>query len=187
MQILPAILEDHRTGAAYKGLYILDAAAFDAIYSPAERDEIESATDIYAAQITAAEATRNPRLLKDVEVIFSGWGCPVINDRFLDAAPRLKAIFYAGGSIRRLADRGQLFDRGVVLTSSAKANAIPVAEFCLSQILFSLKLGWHFALEIRERKVWPAYQDRYPAPGCYGATVGLISLGAISSKLIELL
>jgi phosphoglycerate dehydrogenase-like enzyme len=62
-----------------------------------------------------------------------------------------------------------------------------VAEFCLSQILFSLKLGWHFALEIRERKAWPAYQDRYPAPGCYSATVGLISLGAISRKLIELL
>jgi phosphoglycerate dehydrogenase-like enzyme len=187
MQTFPAILEEQRNGAAYKGLYIMDAAAFGAIYGPAERGEIELTTDIYAEQLTAAEAARNPRLLRDAEVIFSGWGGPVINDQFLDAAPKLKAVFYAGGSVRRLADRGQLFDRGIILTSSAKANAIPVAEFCLSQILFSLKLGWHFALEIRERKAWPAYQDRYPAPGCYGATVGIISLGAISRKLIELL
>jgi phosphoglycerate dehydrogenase-like enzyme len=186
MKIVGA-LEDQRNGAAYKGLYILDDTAFATIYGPAERKEIERATDIYAAQLTAVEAVLNPKLLKDVEVIFSGWGCPVINDQFLEAAPMLKAIFYAGGSIRRLADRGQLFDRGIVLTTSARANAIPVAEFCLSQILFSLKLGWHFALEIRERKAWPAYHDRYPGPGCYGATVGLISLGAVSRKLIELL
>jgi phosphoglycerate dehydrogenase-like enzyme len=187
MQIFSETLEDKRAGVAYKGLYILDNGAFSAIYGPAERGEIELTADIYAEQLTAAEAARNLRLLREVEIIFSGWGGPVINEQFLDAAPELKAIFYAGGSIRRLADRGQLFEHGIILTSSAKANAIPVAEFCLSQILFSLKLGWHFALEIRERKAWPAYQGRYPVPGCYGATVGLISLGAISRKLIELL
>jgi phosphoglycerate dehydrogenase-like enzyme len=187
MQTMTHILENRGVNTLYKGLYILDEAAFADIYGPSEREEIARAADVYAAQMTAEEVIKNPDLLKDVEVIFSGWGGPVMNDQFLDAAPRLKAIFYAAGSVREIADQGQLFDRGVILTSSVKANAIPVAEFCLSQILFSLKLGWRFALEIRERKAWPAYQDRYPVPGCYGSAVGIISLGAVSRKLIELL
>ena len=182
--------EDHTETVrkkAFKGLYILNDAAYAIIYGEPERKEISDSVDLCAPQMTAEDVRRDLNTLKDVEVIFSGWGAPAFDDEFLDAAPNLKAVFYASGSVKRLADRGQLFDRGIKLVSSVEANAVPVAEFCLSQILFSLKLGWHFALKIREDKAWMAHGDRFQVPGCYGSTVGIISLGAISKKLLELL
>ncbi len=170
-----------------KGLIILADDSYDMIYSESERDEINRYVDIYAPQLNTQMLLADLSVLKDAQVIFSGWGCPAITDEVLDAAPNLKAIFYAAGSIKGLGHKGELFDRGIKITSSVLANSIPVAEFCLSQIIFSLKLGWHHSLEIMRKKAWMPYDKRYKVAGCYDSTVGIISLGAISKKLIELL
>ena len=183
------IAEPMKNSAARKhaGLFLLRDTAFDVIYGESERCEIAQNVNIYAPQMNRERLKANLAVLKDADVIFSGWGCPIMDDEFLDAAPNLKAVFYAAGAIRYCTDKGQIFDRGIIITSSFLANAIPVAEFCLSQILFSLKLGWHFALEIKKNKIWPPFDERYKVHGAFGSTVGLISLGAISRKLIELL
>ena len=70
------------------------------------------------------------------------------------------------------------------MTSAATANAVPVAEYALSAILFSLKHGWALARQTRERRQFPG---RDGAPGSLGSTVGLISLGVTARKLVELL
>ena len=54
----------------------------------------------------------------------------------------------------------------------------------LATILFSLKHGWQLA---RMTKAGRCHPDRNQVPGCYGSTVGLVSLGAIARKLLELL
>jgi phosphoglycerate dehydrogenase-like enzyme len=170
-----------------KGLIILSDSDYDVIYGKSEREEINKYVDLYLPQINAPQMLSDLSVLEDAEVIFSGWGPPVFTDEVLDAAPNLKAIFYAAGSVKGLAHNGELFDRGIKLTSSVLANSIPVAEFCLSQIIFSLKMGWQHSLNILRDKKWMAYENRFPVPGCYKSTVGIISLGAISRKLIELL
>ncbi len=170
-----------------KGLFILADDSYDVIFGEPERKEISKYADIYAPQLNIERLSADLSVLKDAEVIFSGWGCPVLTDEILNAAPNLKAIFYAAGSVKRIGNNGELFDRGIRLTSSVLANAVPVAEFCLSQILFSLKLGWHHALDIMRKKAWMPQDQRYKVPGCYDSTVGIISLGAISKKLLELM
>ncbi len=170
-----------------KGLVILHNEAYDLIYGEPERAEINEYVDIYKPQMTAEEVLSDLSVLEDADVIFSGWGCVDFTDEVLDAADNLKAIFYAAGSVKGLAHNGELFDRGIRLTSSVLANSIPVAEFCLSQIIFSLKLGWHHTLKIKRDKKWMPPQERFVVPGCYDSTVGIVSLGAISKKLIELL
>ncbi len=170
-----------------KGLFVLADDSYDVIYGEPERAEISKYVDIYAPQLNTQRLLADLSVLEDAEVIFSGWGCPAITDEVLDAAPNLKAIFYAAGSVKMLGNKGELFDRGIKLTSSVLANSIPVAEFCLSQIIFSLKLGWHHSLDIMRKKAWMPYDKRYKVAGCYDSTVGIISLGAISKKLIELL
>jgi len=170
-----------------KGLFILADDSYDLIYGEPERRQINKYADIYAPQLNTQRLLNDLSVLEDAEVIFSGWGCPAITNEVLDAAPNLKAIFYAAGSVKLLGHKGELFDRSVKITSSVLANSIPVAEFCLSQIIFSLKLGWHHSLEIMRKKAWMPYDKRYTVPGCYDSTVGIISLGAISKKLIELL
>ena len=76
------------------------------------------------------------------------------------------------------------WDREIAITSAYGANAIPTAEYALSQILFSLKRGWHFARTIEQQKRYPS---RKRAPGGYNSTVGIVSLGMVGSYVAKLL
>lgn len=172
-----------------KGLFLLSPYAYDEIYSLEDRAEIGCLADLIAPPCTQEEVAESPELLASVEVIFSGWGVPVIDEKFLSQAPNLKAIFHGAGSTRKFITDA-VWDREIRVVSAAAANAVPVAEYVLSQILFSLKLGWQFVLSVREEQAWPRVHDdgHYRRVfGAFNSTVGLISLGAISLKLIELL
>lgn len=165
----------------HKALYILSDDAYDRIYGPDERATIDGLVEMVAPQQTAAAVVEAPELLSEVDVIFSGWGMATLDDAFLAAAPNLKAVFYAAGSIRGFATEAA-WDRGVVICSAWAANAVPVSEYTLSQILFSLKRGWHHALTIKREQRWV---KQGPVPGAYGSTVGLISLGMIGRLVVE--
>jgi len=166
-----------------KGLYILAHACFDDIYGSAEQAAIASLIEIAAPPQTRTTVQADPELLRDVNFIFSGWGAPLMDRAFLDAAPSLEAVFYASGTVKGFVTDA-LWDRGVRLSGANSVFVIPVAEFTLSQILFSLKHGWHFALETKRQRT---YAPHRPVPGAYGSTVGLVSLGAIARLVVELL
>lgn len=166
-----------------RGLYILDPNSFGLIYGPDEQQDIAAQVEIMAPPLSARDALACPELLAHADVIFSGWQGPVLNDAFFDAAPKLKAVFYGAGSMGYILTPA-VWERGIVVTSALEANAVPVAEYALATILFSLKHGWRLA---RETKAARCHPNRNHVPGCYGRTVGLISLGAIARKLLELL
>jgi phosphoglycerate dehydrogenase-like enzyme len=75
-----------------------------------------------------------------------------------------------------------LWERGVRITSAYAANAVPVSEYTLAAILFSLKRGWHFAFSARREKALPGQGQ---VPGAYGSTVGLVSLGMVGRLVRE--
>lgn len=164
-----------------KGLYLLNANAYDIIYGATERAEIKQLVDIYAPPQTPESVAANPAVLANVEVIFSGWGMSRLDTDFLAAAPKLRAIFYGAGSIRGFVTDA-LWERGIVVTSAYAANAVPVAEYTLAAILFSLKHAWYYILGAKQAG---AYPPRKPMPGGYGSTVGLISLGMIGRMVAE--
>ncbi|MBX2998035.1 MAG: hydroxyacid dehydrogenase [Caldilineaceae bacterium] len=160
-----------------KALYLLNESAFDQIYGPDERRDIEELVELVAPLQTARSIAENPTVLAEVEVILSGWGMIPMDEAFLAAAPRLKAFFYGAGSIKHIVSDA-FWARGIPITSAYAANAVPVIEFTLAQILLSLKRTWYYIFAIREQK---QYVPRLPMPGAYGSTVGLISLGMIGS------
>jgi len=165
------------------GLYILDPNSFGLIYGPDEQRHIADLVDIIAPPQSARDALARPELLAEADVIFSGWKGPMLDDAFFATAPKLKAIFYGAGAMGYILTPA-VWERGILLTSAQEANAVPVAEYTLATILFSLKHGWQLA---RVTKAGRCHPDRNHVPGCYGSTVGLISLGAIARKLLELL
>ncbi len=166
-----------------KGLYILGAQNFDKIYGPSEQQEIQALVDIYAPVQTLETIQENPALLKDMEVLFSGWGCPKLDEDFLAAAPNLKAVFYGSGSIKSIVTDA-FWERNILISSAYAANGVPVAEYTLSQILFSLKRGWYYVLNTKRDGVYPLYKE---VPGAYQTTVGIISLGMIGRMVCEML
>jgi phosphoglycerate dehydrogenase-like enzyme len=163
-----------------KGIYVLNTPAYDLIYGEPERRRIAELVDIYAAQQTAQTVQADPTILAEAELIFSGWGCPKFTAELLDAAPNLKAVFYGAGTVRYFVSDA-FWARGIQLSSGWAANAVPVAEYTLAQILFGLKSGWQHVLVYREtRKL-----TRVPVAGAFGSTVGLISLGMIGRLMVE--
>ncbi|MGC9348860.1 MAG: hydroxyacid dehydrogenase [Anaerolineae bacterium] len=162
-------------------LYLLNTDAYHKIYGAPERAEIAQLVDVYAPQQTVETIETQPEILAKADVLFSGWGMARLDEQFLAAAPRLKAVFYGAGSIRYFATDAA-WDRGIVITSAYAANAVPVSEYTLSQILFALKRGWHYALTIKREKSWV---ERTPVPGAYDTTVGIISLGMIGRLVAE--
>jgi phosphoglycerate dehydrogenase-like enzyme len=164
-----------------KALYVLDSEAFEKIYGEEEREAIADLADVYAPPQTGDSVAKSPRVLAEAEVILSGWGAPAMNGAFLEAAPRLRVVLYGAGSIRRVATPA-LWERGVRITSAYAANAVPVSEYTLAAILFSLKRGWHFAFSARHDMAMPGQGQ---VPGAYDSTVGLVSLGKVGQLVRE--
>ncbi|HLQ15077.1 MAG TPA: hydroxyacid dehydrogenase [Candidatus Eisenbacteria bacterium] len=138
------------------------------------------AEEVYGARERAAVA-RLASIAGDVtkaEVILASWGCPVMNAGFLDTAPRLRLVLYAAGSVRAFVTEA-LWERGIRVSSAAALNAAFVAEYTLAAILFSLKHGWRLVRE-------PG-GSRSQLPGAFGATVGLVSLGAVGRLVRKML
>ncbi|NGP44762.1 hydroxyacid dehydrogenase [Bacillaceae bacterium SIJ1] len=168
-----------------KGLYVMNQTSFPNVYPQAVRDKIEAKVKMIAPPLSAEGLLNRPELLREVDVLFSGWGAPVLDRTLLDAAPQLKAFFYAAGSVKRIVTDA-VWDRGLIMSSAYAANAVPVAEYALSQILFSLKRGWRFATMIKEEQRFPK-KSSIEIPGAYGSTVGIISLSTIGRNVCRLL
>lgn len=158
-----------------KALYILNEDAFRLIYGPDEQAEISRMVEVIGPHQTAASIAKQPGLLREVEVILSGWGAPLMDEDFLRNAPALKAVFYGAGSVRSFVTDA-FWQREIVLCNAYAANAVPVSEFTLASILLSLKLTWRCAAANKGLAKMPS---RSEIPGAYGTTVGLISLGMI--------
>jgi prepilin-type N-terminal cleavage/methylation domain-containing protein len=167
----------------WRGLFILDEKSRDMIYGCDEIMDLTRHVQWIGEPQTRESIVDRKDLLAETQLIFSGWGGPVLNKSFLDAAPNLQAVFYGAGAMGNILTDA-VFDRGLVVTSAWHANAVPVAEYSLSMILFSLKHGWRLTRQTQEQRCFPQRDD---APGCYHRTVGLISLGAVGRALLRFL
>ena len=120
-----------------KAAFIAPEAAVAQVYGAGRRELIAARTDLFPNVVPPDQVTRCLPLLGDVEVIFSTWGMPRLTDEQLDALPGLRAVFYAAGSVQGFAQ--PLIERDIVVVSAWRANAVPVAEFALAQILLACK------------------------------------------------
>jgi phosphoglycerate dehydrogenase-like enzyme len=134
--------------------------------------QTEVAQEVYGPteRATAARLATITDDVAEAEVILASWGSPLMDASFLDTARRLRLVLYAAGSVRAFVT-DDFWRRGVRVSSAYALNAVSVAEYSLAAILFSLKHGWRLMHE-------PSGSFSQ-VPGAYGATVGLVSLGAV--------
>ncbi|HEY8967091.1 MAG TPA: hydroxyacid dehydrogenase [Candidatus Methylacidiphilales bacterium] len=170
-----------------KGLFVLEPYWFQSIYAVQDREELREWLDFPNRAFSPKEIEANPDLLRNVEILFSGWYGGPLTREILDAAPRLRAVFFGGGSVRWLATEA-FWERDIVLSSAAAANAVPVAEFTLAQIILALKRAHWYGAELRRTREYPRYDaEEGRVAGAYRSTVGIVSLGLIGRRVRELL
>ncbi|UIX29217.1 hydroxyacid dehydrogenase [Streptomyces sp. GQFP] len=125
------------------------------------------------------------RALADAEILITGWGCPHIGADVLAAAPRLRAVLHAAGSVRGLLGDA-VWERGISVSSAVQANALPVAEYTLAAILFVGKDAFGLRERFRTEHTYPAPGDHGPI-GNLGRRVGIIGASRVGRRLLELL
>lgn len=124
--------------------------------------------------------------LADAEVLLTCWGAPRLTGPVLDAAPRLRAVVHAAGSVKHhLTDA--CWERGIAVASAAAANALPVAEYTLAAILFANKRVLHAAHRYRGLRTAHDWHRELGAAGNYRRTVGVIGASRTGRRVIELL
>jgi phosphoglycerate dehydrogenase-like enzyme len=155
---------------------LFDAAAIAELTRTFEIDVTQSIDDLDRA---------DQELLASIDVLITGWGAPRIDSAELDRMPNLLAIFHAAGTVKaHLAPA--VWDRGILVTTAAAANAYPVAEYTLAMILLAGK-----GVIPIVRDYWTTADvdvaSRYPSIGNYRRTIGIIGASTVGRLVIDLL
>ena len=118
------------------------------------------------------------------EYVFSTWGMPSFTKEEIKTLfPSLKCVFYAAGTVQKFAR--PFIECGVSIFSAWAANAVPVSEYTLSQILLSNKGFFAHAREMKARNLALCREMKEKYPGNYSERVGLIGVGMIGSMVAK--
>ena len=133
---------------------------------------------------TSAEVIASHEEFSDVEYVFSTWGMPSMTEEEIkNCFPKLKCVFYAAGSVQAFAR--PFLSCGVKVFSAWAANAVPVVEYTLAQIILANKGFFAHSREMKKgnREAGKIMKAAYP--GNYGENVGIIGVGMIGSQVAE--
>jgi phosphoglycerate dehydrogenase-like enzyme len=124
--------------------------------------------------------------LRSAEVLITGWGTARIDDTVLEDAPRLRGIVHAAGSVKAVVSK-DVYRRGIVVSSQARANALPVAEYTLAMILLGAKGVLAAQRRYRDTRRRFDVLTELADHGTVGRRVGIIGASVIGRRVIELL
>lgn len=120
----------------------------------------------------------------NVEFIFSTWSMPQFTKQEIaDYFPNLKAVFYAAGTVQFFAK--PFIEKGIKVFSAWAANAVPVAEYTVAQIILANKGFFNSCyfniqgLRDKAKKISDLYS------GNYQSKIGIIGVGMIGSMVAE--
>ena len=161
---------------------LFDTAALARLQATADVDITLIADDFTTAPARAA--------LARAEILLTAWECPVLDDAVLAAAPALRAVVHAAGSVKHHIT-GACWDSGIAVSSAAAINAIPVAEYTFAAIIMANKRVLPLAHEYRRTpgtpRDWSDWTRLHPEMGNYRKTIGVVGCSRIGRRVIEML
>lgn len=166
--------------AAYVGIY---KDVIDQVYGEDVQTYLKENFDFYDGIFLKDELWEN----SDIEYVFGTWGFPQFTEKEIEMMlPKLKIVFYAGGSVKKFAE--PFLKKGIKVISGWQANGVPVAEYVTAQIILANK-GFYQSCALYKSKDGFAKADSYRAamPANYKTKVGLLGMGAIGTRVAKML
>ena len=156
------------------------------IFRPNTIRELQEHLEIEPKAYAKADVLRDPAAFKEVRFVFSTWGMPVFTEEEIKACfPSLQCVFYGAGTVQKFAR--PFLACGVKVFSAWAANAVPVAEMTVAQIILANKGYFVSSRVFRAEGVFAAKDVFKKCNGNYGETVGIIGAGMIGSLVINML
>lgn len=156
------------------------------VYDQKIVSELSSLIGIEAKVYSKADVLCDTSGFCDVELIFSTWGMPIFTeDEIKKIFPSLKCVFYGAGTVQSFAR--PFLSCGVKVFSAWAANAVPVAEMTVSQIILANK-GYFLTSRVFHKNGRACARQAFAkCRGNYGETVGIIGAGMIGKLVIRML
>ncbi|MFC7309752.1 hydroxyacid dehydrogenase [Streptomyces monticola] len=162
--------------------FAMGGEVLDLAFPPQLRERLCACAELAAEPLTGPLTDAAARaVLAGTEILVTGWGCPPLTAEVLACAPHLRAVVHAAGSVKPLVTDA-VWERGIVVSSAAEANAGPVVAFTLAAITFAAKDALGAAA--RYSGSWPAFAER---PGLDGRVIGVIGASRIGRRVIAAL
>ena len=166
-----------------KSVFLGDQHNTDYVYAPDVLAAFEQEAGLVSRRIFTPDSGDIP---SDVDFIFSTWGMPALTEETIARVfPNLKAVFYAAGTVQGFAR--PFLAKGVRVFCAAAANAVPVAEYTLAQILLANNNYFTSAKLFSEYKLAESREVAEAMHGNYRPKIGLLGAGMIGKLVIGLL
>lgn len=165
-----------------KAAFFGNSTRLDSVYAQGRREKLLARADFTLPLVTLENFELHAPQLQDLEVIFSTWGMPSLGAAQIAQMPKLRAVFYAAGTVQGFAR--PFLERGITVVSGWAANGVPVAEWTLAQILLA---GKGYFRNERDFRIARSRKDIFMGRGNFGAQVSLLGAGVIGRLVIELL
>jgi phosphoglycerate dehydrogenase-like enzyme len=168
-------------------LVVMNADSYPAHFDGARLGRLRSLVTLGdPALVHELDSTAARERLREAEVLVTSWGAPALTAERLRDAPALRAVFHSAGSVRALVT-GEVWQRGITVTSAADANAIPTAEFTLAAIVFAgKKVPFIAADPVAAQQGWGAVGG-YGDLSNYRRTVGIVGFSRVGRRVLRLL
>ncbi len=182
---------DLQQGSKPKAAFLMAGNTLSTLFSGEDLARLHSMLDFLSPDpfpdLCSAEAAGSHAAvdLAAVEILVTGWGAPLIDAAALDRMPRLRTIIHAAGTVKTFLSP-EVYARGIQVSSSAAANAVPVAEFTFAAIVMGLKRASRFSEQLRRtgRSRNPA---GFPAIGTHGVSIGIVGASRVGRLVAGLL
>ena len=157
----------------------------EVVLTPEARAELAELVELVAPGAVDL-ASLGDDALGAVEVVVGSWGCCVLDEALLARMPKLRFLAYAAGTVKTTVIPAT-WEHGIVVSSAAAANAVPVAEFTFAAIVMIAKDVFRIRDRHREVRGREPVAGAGPAGpvGTRGLRVGVIGASRIGRLVIE--
>ena len=156
------------------------------VYSTETLDYLKKNAGLENGIFSKDDVMTAPEKFADVDYIFSTWSMPSFTEEEIkDIFKNLKCVFYGAGTVQKFAR--PFLKCGVKVFSAWAANAVPVAEYTVAQIILANK-GFFAASAFQSKGEVPSAKKAFENyPGNFGEYVGIIGAGMIGKLVIQML
>lgn len=170
-----------------KALVLMDRNTFEMQFDQARLDRLGSLVSLGETVWTdSLEEHGAAADLAGVEILVTSWGVPELTGDRLARMPQLRGVFHCAGTVRSFASDA-LWERGIVVSNSADANAIPVAEFTFATVVLAGKRAQVLANDARTFRGEQNYGSLRGELGNIGRTISVVGYSKIGRRVVDLL
>jgi len=171
--------------SAVSATRLLNASGVDALRAVADVD-----LDLVVWDWAQAADPSVAAALARADVLLTCWGCPPITAEHLAWMPRLRAIVHGAGTVKGHVTQ-DCWDAGLLVSTAADANAVPVAEYTVAMITLAGKRVFAVIDDARTAAGRAGHLQDFglqeARSGLYRTVVGLIGASRVGRATAELL